>query len=205
MYQMHLIPCIFILQTLASHLHRLGRNLSLAAFNLPLPLILVPRGPHPSTLLLSLHPCRWLILLLSLQTRPLSHLTASSLISSPGHTPRPRNPRPRRHRTALPAKKVSRFRLHRRDLNPFSDHPPAAPPRNVRSVTLTAKMDLYALPYISPSKKMLKTPRTEKRLLQCCMTVKPESLARHLKSDGHKRNACLPLDRPEVCSVCNIA
>ncbi|KAH9981144.1 hypothetical protein BGW80DRAFT_1556243 [Lactifluus volemus] len=43
------------------------------------------------------------------------------------------------------------------------------------------------------------------RLLQCCMTVKPESLARHLKSDGHKRNACLPLDRPEVCSVCNIA
>ncbi|KAF8478520.1 hypothetical protein DFH94DRAFT_750427 [Russula ochroleuca] len=42
-------------------------------------------------------------------------------------------------------------------------------------------------------------------LLQCCMTVKPESLARHLKSDGHKRNAGLPLDRPEVCSFCNIA
>ncbi|KAI0283067.1 hypothetical protein BGY98DRAFT_1094012 [Russula aff. rugulosa BPL654] len=42
-------------------------------------------------------------------------------------------------------------------------------------------------------------------LLQCCMTVKPESLARHLKSDGHKRSAGLPLDRPEVCSLCNIA
>lgn len=37
------------------------------------------------------------------------------------------------------------------------------------------------------------------------MTVKPESLARHLKSDGHKRNAGLPLDRPEVCTFCNIA
>jgi hypothetical protein len=44
-----------------------------------------------------------------------------------------------------------------------------------------------------------------KVLLQCCKTVKPESLARHLKSDGHKRNAGLPLDRPEVCSLCNIA
>ncbi|KAN0123717.1 hypothetical protein V8E52_002207 [Russula decolorans] len=42
-------------------------------------------------------------------------------------------------------------------------------------------------------------------LLPCCKTVKPESLARHLKSDGHKRNAGLPLDRPEVCSLCNIA
>lgn len=37
------------------------------------------------------------------------------------------------------------------------------------------------------------------------MMVKPESLARHLKSDGHKRNAGLPLDRPEVCTFCNIA
>lgn len=44
-----------------------------------------------------------------------------------------------------------------------------------------------------------------KTLLQCCMMVKPESLARHLKSDGHKRNAGLPLDRPEVCTFCNIA
>jgi hypothetical protein len=44
-----------------------------------------------------------------------------------------------------------------------------------------------------------------KTLLQCCMMVKPESLARHLKSDGHKRNAGLPLDRPEVCTSCNIA
>ncbi|KAH9966822.1 hypothetical protein BC827DRAFT_701717 [Russula dissimulans] len=35
--------------------------------------------------------------------------------------------------------------------------------------------------------------------------VKPESLARHLKSDGHKRNAGAPLDRPEVCSYCKIA
>ena len=44
-----------------------------------------------------------------------------------------------------------------------------------------------------------------KVLLPCCKTVKPESLARHLKSDGHKRHAGLPLDRPEVCSLCNIA
>ncbi|KAI9446305.1 hypothetical protein H4582DRAFT_545797 [Lactarius indigo] len=45
----------------------------------------------------------------------------------------------------------------------------------------------------------------ESTLLQCCMMVKPESLARHLKSDGHKRNAGLPTDRPEVCTTCNIA
>ena len=44
-----------------------------------------------------------------------------------------------------------------------------------------------------------------KTLLQCCLMVKPESLARHLKSDGHKRNAGLPTDRPEVCTTCNIA
>lgn len=42
-------------------------------------------------------------------------------------------------------------------------------------------------------------------LLQCCMMVKPESLARHMMSDGHKRNAGLPTDRPEVCTTCNIA
>ncbi|KAI0006179.1 hypothetical protein BJV74DRAFT_880472 [Russula compacta] len=53
-----------------------------------------------------------------------------------------------------------------------------------------------------PSKKR-KTDQLEadsddgSSLLHCCMTVKPESLARHLKSDGHKRNAGLPLDRPE--------
>ncbi|KAH9180707.1 hypothetical protein EDB89DRAFT_58940 [Lactarius sanguifluus] len=45
----------------------------------------------------------------------------------------------------------------------------------------------------------------ESTLLQCCMMVKPESLSRHLKSDGHKRNAGLPTDRPEVCTTCNIA
>ncbi|KAI0306423.1 hypothetical protein B0F90DRAFT_1665739 [Multifurca ochricompacta] len=39
---------------------------------------------------------------------------------------------------------------------------------------------------------------SRKDLLQCCMMVKPESLARHLKSDGHKRNAGLPTDRPEL-------
>ena len=52
---------------------------------------------------------------------------------------------------------------------------------------------------------VLKFPLTRKPLLQCCMMVKPESLARHLKSDGHKRNAGLPLDRPEMCTFCNIA
>ena len=53
--------------------------------------------------------------------------------------------------------------------------------------------------------RMLKFYLARKSLLQCCMMVKPESLARHLKSDGHKRNAGLPLDRPEVCTFCNIA
>ncbi|KAI9507359.1 hypothetical protein F5148DRAFT_120171 [Russula earlei] len=62
-----------------------------------------------------------------------------------------------------------------------------------------------------PIKKKRKSDQPEavsddgSTMLQCCMTVKPESLARHLKSDGHKRNAGLPLDRPEACSFCNIA
>ncbi|KAH9079573.1 hypothetical protein EDB83DRAFT_2311168 [Lactarius deliciosus] len=55
-----------------------------------------------------------------------------------------------------------------------------------------------------PSKKCKTTEDEsddESTLLQCCMMVKPESLSRHLKSDGHKRNAGLPTDRPEFCQA----
>ncbi|KAI9466365.1 hypothetical protein BJY52DRAFT_1209132, partial [Lactarius psammicola] len=83
-----------------------------------------------------------------------------------------------------------------------------APSENSKVVTVPRKSRSPRRPSTRPSKKC-KTAEDESddesTLLQCCLTVKPESLARHLKSDGHKRNAGLPTDRPEVCTTCNIA
>lgn len=97
-----------------------------------------------------------------------------------------------------------KLRLCRGSLGLLADHLVPVLPKNPSPPKMRAMTIQYASDDHFQCTRYLFICGT-KTLLQCCMMVKPESLARHMMSDGHKRNAGLPTDRPEVCTTCNIA